>query len=201
MSAALLRKLRDAGVLEAGRVPAHELLARPATCVVANGADNTPLARADSELVARYPQDIARGLKLAMQAVGANKAAIALLPTATAARTAMAETIAEDGRLKFCTTEIPVGDSYPAGDARILAATAAGNPLPSGGAPPDLGIAVLKVRTLLAIAEADRGQPATHELVTIAGAVKRPVTLWAPIGLAIGKLVEAAGGLMPSALD
>ncbi len=194
MGPGLLAKLQDAGV-RAGREPAHVLLSTPAEVLVADGTDTAPLSRADRELVARYPQDVARGLKLAMQATGARRAAIALAPEASEASSALAREIAADGFLKFHVTDLAIDGQYPAGDATHLAALAADRPVPSGGSPEDVGAHVLAVRTLLAIAEADRGQPQTHQLVSLMGEVNRPVTVWVPYGLPLALIVAAAGGL------
>jgi Na+-translocating ferredoxin:NAD+ oxidoreductase RnfC subunit len=38
-------------------------------------------------------------------------------------------------------------------------------------------------------------QPVTHKYLTVAGAVLRPVTVRAPIGISIGEVIEAAGGI------
>ena len=198
MGTGLLAKLQDAGV-RAGREPAHVLLSTPAELMIVDGTDTAPLSRADRELVARYPQDVARGLKLAMQATGARRAVLALAPEAREASGALAREISADGFLKFHVTDLKIASHYPAGGATHLAALATERPVPSGGTPEDVGAHVLSVRTLLAIAEADRGQPQTHQLVSIMGEVNRPVTVWVPYGLPLMRLVAAAGGIRGAA--
>ena len=50
---------------------------------------------------------------------------------------------------------------------------------------------VANVETLMNIG---LDQPVTHKYLTVAGAVRNPVTLRVPVGISIGEVIEAAGG-------
>ena len=86
---------------------------------------------------------------------------------------------------------VPLPDVYPAGDEFILVHMVTGRVIPPGGLPKDVDVAVSNVETLMNIG-LDR--PVTHKYLTVAGAVKTPVTLRVPIGVSIGEVIEAAGG-------
>jgi Na+-translocating ferredoxin:NAD+ oxidoreductase RnfC subunit len=58
-----------------------------------------------------------------------------------------------------------------------------------------VGVVVNNVETLVNIAAAAAGQPVTRKTLTIAGAVRRPLTLTLPIGTAFRDAIELAGGL------
>jgi Na+-translocating ferredoxin:NAD+ oxidoreductase RnfC subunit len=51
------------------------------------------------------------------------------------------------------------------------------------------------VQTLFNIARAEKGAAVTHRLLTVAGAVARPVTLWVPLGTSIRDVLAWAGGV------
>jgi Na+-translocating ferredoxin:NAD+ oxidoreductase RnfC subunit len=50
---------------------------------------------------------------------------------------------------------------------------------------------------LFNISRAAEGAPVTHRLLSVVGAVARPVTLWVPLGTAIGDVLDWAGGVLP----
>jgi Na+-translocating ferredoxin:NAD+ oxidoreductase RnfC subunit len=53
---------------------------------------------------------------------------------------------------------------------------------------------VSNVETLLNVARAADGKPVTRKFVSINGAVKKPSSFWAPIGITFRELIEHAGG-------
>ena len=72
---------------------------------------------------------------------------------------------------------LPLRDTYPAGDEFLLVYDAIGRVIPPGGLPKDVGAVVANVETLVNIG-LDR--PVTHKYLTVAGAVRTPVTLRVP---------------------
>jgi Na+-translocating ferredoxin:NAD+ oxidoreductase RnfC subunit len=89
----------------------------------------------------------------------------------------------------------PLSDTYPAGDEFILVHDVTGRVIPPGGLPRDVGALVVNVETLVNVG---RSRPVTHKYLTVAGAVKEPVTLRVPVGMAIGEVIAAAGGTSES---
>ena len=102
---------------------------------------------------------------------------------------------AASAAVKGTKVELYLSDSfYPAGDEQNLVFSITGKTVPTGGIPLDVGCVVSNVSTVLNIAHAMEGTPVTDKLVTVGGAVARPVTVSAPIGTPLSKLLDAAGG-------
>jgi Na+-translocating ferredoxin:NAD+ oxidoreductase RnfC subunit len=58
-----------------------------------------------------------------------------------------------------------------------------------------VGVVVNNVETFVNVAAAEGGRPVTHKMLTIAGAVRTPVTLQVPIGTSYRDCIAMAGGL------
>jgi len=86
-----------------------------------------------------------------------------------------------------------LGDYYPAGDEYDLVHEVTGRLIPPAGIPIQVGVVVNNVETLVNIAAAAAGKPVLHKTLTVAGAVREPVTLHVPIGTSFRACLEAAG--------
>ena len=73
-----------------------------------------------------------------------------------------------------------------------------GRLIPPGGIPINVGVVVTNVETLANIARAADGKPVTHKTLTVAGAVRNPITITVPIGVSYRDCIEAAGGATTS---
>lgn len=183
---ALLDKVRDAGLLEAETgEPVHLLLGRSAELVVADGTAAEPLVRVETQLLIHHAEEVILGLKLAMQATGAKKGAVAVKRSDREAIQALNRAIASDGFAKFHVQIHELPSFYPAGDARTLVGLLEADPEST---------VLLNAMTLYQMAGAHRGQKVDRRLVTVTGAVKNPKTLWTPLGAPFESLIEAAGG-------
>ena len=60
--------------------------------------------------------------------------------------------------------------------------------------PLDVGCVVNNVETLYNIYKAGEDIPVIKTFMTITGAVKKPVTIWVPIGMRVVDALELAGG-------
>ena len=67
-----------------------------------------------------------------------------------------------------------------------------------GALPISVGVVVCNVESVYNIWRATKGHAVTHKYVTVAGEVKKPVTLLVPIGTKISQLISAAGGVTVS---
>jgi Na+-translocating ferredoxin:NAD+ oxidoreductase RnfC subunit len=84
---------------------------------------------------------------------------------------------------------------YPAGDEQQLVHDVTGRVVPEGGIPLQVGAVVDNVVTLAQVTDAVRHRrPVTRRPLTVAGAVRRTVTLELPIGTPMRLAVELAGG-------
>jgi len=188
----IVAKVRDAGVVGAGGAgfPTHVKLAAKVDTVIANGAECEPLLHADQHLLARYPEVIVHGLRLAMQATGAERGVVALKGEYKQAVAALERVLRGDENISLHL----LGSYYPAGDEFVLVHDVLGRMVPEGGIPLEVGVVVNNVGTLFNVAHAAQGVAVTHRYLTVTGEVKNPATLRVPVGTAFGQVVKWAGG-------
>jgi len=187
----LIEKIRLAGVVGAGGggFPAHVKLSAKADTVIANGAECEPLMHKDAAVMETMAADVVRGMELCMVATGASDGVIGIKAKKKGAVKAIEAACAG--------TSVRVhllGDFYPAGDEYDLVYSVTGRLIPPGGIPIHVGVVVTNVETLVNIAAAADGKPVTHKTLTVAGAVRTPVTLTVPIGVSFRECIAAAGG-------
>ncbi|MDR3353733.1 MAG: SLBB domain-containing protein [Synergistaceae bacterium] len=189
----IVEKIRDAGVIGAGGAgfPTHVKIAsaRP-EYVIANGAECEPLLRVDRQVMEFHADDVVEGLRLVMNHTGATRGVIALKEHYKSAIAALEGIAAKKG-----VTLHLMKSFYPAGDEQQLVHDITGRVVPTGGIPLDTGAVVLNVSTLTNVAAAAGDIPVTEKYVTVTGAVRRPATFRAPVGISMKRLVEEAGGV------
>jgi Na+-translocating ferredoxin:NAD+ oxidoreductase RnfC subunit len=187
----LAHQIRSAGVVGAGGAgfPAHVKAESSVDTVIGNGAECEPLLHKDFEIMVRYPSEVVDGLRLLMGATGARQGMIGIKEKNVAAISAI-EAVAGGPK-------IPVhrlGDFYPSGDEYILVYEATKRLIPPQGIPLNVGVVVNNVETLLNISRAAKGIPVTEKWITVTGAVKKPVSFPAPIGMSFADALRVAGG-------
>ncbi|HSP63919.1 MAG TPA: 4Fe-4S dicluster domain-containing protein [Pyrinomonadaceae bacterium] len=184
-------RIRAAGVVGAGGAgfPAHVKASASVEFVIANGAECEPLLHKDFELMVHYPQRVVDGVKLLMQATGAQTGIIGVKEKNKTAIEALTGAI-DDQRIRLHT----LGDFYPSGDEYILVYEATGRLIPPQGLPLDVGIVVNNVETLYNISAAAEGTPVIEKFITVSGAVNNPITFVAPVGLSYRDAIAIAGG-------
>lgn len=189
--------IREAGVVGAGGAgfPAHIKAGSKAEIVLANGAECEPLLRVDKHMMKYYPEKIVRGLKAIVEAVGAREGVLCVKGKNKEAIQALEGAIRNENKLRLHVLE----NYYPAGDEQQIVYEVTGRVVPTGGIPLDVGAVVSNVTTLMNISNALDGIPVTDRYVTVAGEVKAPVTLKAPVGTPVQALIAAAGG--PDSMD
>jgi Na+-translocating ferredoxin:NAD+ oxidoreductase RnfC subunit len=182
-----LARIEDHGVVGAGGggFPTAAKLAARVPTVVVNGAECEPLLHKDKELMHHLAGPMLRGLEAVMAIVGADQGIVGVKDKYTAVQEALAPQLPANVRI------LPLRDAYPAGDEFLLVYDAVGRVIPPGGLPKDVGCAVVNVETLVNVG---LDAPVTRKYLTVAGAVRSPVTLRVPIGTRIGDLIDAAGG-------
>jgi len=189
----LVEAVRAAGVVGAGGAgfPTHVKLAAKVDTVIANGVECDPLLQCDQRLMESRAGEMVRGVQLAMEATGASRGILALKEEYGAACAALQRAIGSRSSLSVLQME----SRYPAGDEFVLVYEATGRLVPETGLPLHVGCLVQNVQTLFNIARATKGAAVTHRLLTVAGAVARPVTLWAPLGTPLRDVLAWAGGV------
>jgi Na+-translocating ferredoxin:NAD+ oxidoreductase RnfC subunit len=188
----LLEQVKAAGVVGAGGggFPTHVKLAARADTVIANGAECEPLLHKDAAVMEHWGAAVVTGVQLCLEAVGARDGVVAVKAKNRHAVEAM------QSACKGTSVRVELlGDYYPAGDEYDLVHEVTGRLIPPAGIPLQVGVVVCNVETLANIAAAAQGKPVTHKTLTLAGAVKRPVTLTVPVGTSYRQAIAAAGGL------
>ncbi len=187
----LIDQVRQAGVVGAGGggFPSHVKLGAKAEIIIANGAECEPLLHKDAAVMEHYAKDVVRGVQLSMEATGAREGVIGIKAKKKGAVEAcQAACKGTNVRVEL------LGDFYPAGDEYDLVYTVTGKLIPPGGLAIHVGAVVANVETLANISHATSGRPVTHKTITIAGAVREPVSLTVPIGISYRECIAAAGG-------
>lgn len=187
----LAEKLKEMGVVGAGGAgfPTHVKARSNVEFVLANGAECEPLLHKDFEIMRHFPDDIVAGHKLMTEATNAREAAFGIKEKNKEAVQAI-EPLATRAGIRM----VYLGDFYPSGDEYELVYTATGRLIPAGGIPLNVGCVVNNVETLFNVHRASKGEPVTRKFVSIAGAVKKPCSFWAPVGISLRELIEVAGG-------
>jgi Na+-translocating ferredoxin:NAD+ oxidoreductase RnfC subunit len=181
------RRVDELGIVGAGGggYPTAVKLQAKVPTVIVNAAECEPLLHKDKELLHHHAATMLRGLDIVMQAVSARQGVMGIKEKYKDIIAALETQVPKNVRLH------PLMDCYPAGDEFILVYDVTGRVIPPGGLPRDAGCLVMNVETLVNVG-ADR--PVTHKYLTVAGAVRTPVTLRVPVGTPIRTAIEAAGG-------
>lgn len=181
---------RAAGVIGAGGGGfslADKLLARPYRTLIVNAAQSEPLICKDWAALAHYGDCVLAGAQLLSEALGLTKVFVATREEFSAA---LPELAASARRYKATVARLP--DLYPLGYEKILKRELLALPIDSAGADEVLVINAETLRNLSWAALRQRSL--TTKLVTIAGAVKCPLSLEVPIGTSFDACLAHAGG-------
>jgi Na+-translocating ferredoxin:NAD+ oxidoreductase RnfC subunit len=187
----LSEQIRAAGVVGAGGAgfPAHIKAASAVDTVIANGAECEPLLNKDFEIMVRHAPEVVEGVRLLMGSTGASRGIVGIKDKNVQAIAAVSDVAGSPA-----VSVHRLGDFYPSGDEYILVYEATQRLIPPQGIPLNVGVVVSNVETLLNVALAARGIPVTRKWITVTGAVRRPVTFAAPVGMTFADALAVAGG-------
>ena len=186
-------KLRNAGVAGAGGAgfPAYAKLSDAADTIILNCAECEPLLKLHRQVLAEYAYEILSALETVREATGAKNVIIALKETYKDAINAVNSVL--DKFNNFSMSYLP--EMYPAGDEVVTIYETTGRIVPPGKLPITVGVSVFNVETMLNMYNAITSDtPVTHSYVTITGAVNKPTTVKAPLGMSFKELIKVAGG-------
>ena len=194
--------VRQAGIVGMGgagfptRVKIEPNPRLPKEIMIINGCECEPCITCDYRIMLEWTNQIIAGIKLARKASGCSEVFIGIeddKPKAIEAISAALEQSADTSRIKV----VPVKTKYPQGGERQLIKAILKKDVPTGGIPPMIGVLVLNIATVAAIAEAVICDSAlTHRVVTVTGrAIANPSNCYAPIGTPVAELIEFCGGV------
>ena len=197
----ILQAIQDSGMVGLGGAafPSHAKLAVPEGTkihtLVVNGCECEPYLTCDHRLMLEYPADLLDGIRLAMKAVGADRAVIGVEDNKMDAVAAIAEAIRNDPR-GDCDIEVQaVETKYPQGAEKMLVKSLLGIEVPAGGLPMHVGVVVNNVGTLALLGSLiPEGRGLTERVVTVTGpGIRKPGDYWVPIGTPMRTVLEWAG--------
>lgn len=187
----IVSKVRDAGVVGAGGAgfPTHVKIDSSVEIVLANGAECEPLLHCNQELMIREAERILEGLVWVQKATGAKRSVVCLKRKYEYAIEAFKRSGAGQDVELFL-----LEDFYPVGDEFTLVYEVTERMVPEAGIPLKVGVVVSNVESLYNIANAMEGVPVTQRMLTVAGAVHRPLSLRVPLGMSVGECIAVSGG-------
>lgn len=194
--------VRQAGIVGMGgagfptRVKIEPNPRLPKEILIINGCECEPYITCDYRIMLEWANQIVVGIKLARKASGCSRVIIGIednKPEAIEAMNQALKSFANSDGIRV----VPVRTKYPQGGERQLIKAILKKDVPTGGIPPMIGVVVLNVATVTAIAEAVISDlPLTHRVVTVTGeAIARPGNYYVPIGISVEDLIEFCGGV------
>ena len=199
--------VRQAGIVGMGgagfptRVKIEPNPRLPKETLIINGCECCPYITCDYRIMLEWTNQIIAGIKLARRASGCSRVLVGIednKPKAIEAMNAALDPYANSDGIKV----VPVKTKYPQGGERQLIKAILKKDVPTGGIPPMIGVVVLNVATVAAIAEAViDDSPLTHRVVTVTGeGIANPGNFYVPVGTPVSELIEFCGGLTEEAV-
>ena len=182
-------KVFEAGIIGAGGAgfPTHIKLDEGMDYLVINGAECEPLIYTDYEIMTHFGQEIATIIKEMLSILKIKKAVWGI-------KSKHQELIEKLNTITSLDDQIeirPLDNIYPAGDELTLIYKCTGIIIPKGQLPSSKKVIELNVETLYNIYECIyHNHPVTDKYITLAGAVKEPKVIKAPIGTPFKELLK-----------
>ncbi len=168
----------------------------PKHTMIVNGCECEPYVTCDYRIMLEWPNQIITGIRLAQKASGCSRVLFAIEDNKLEAIEVIRSRL--DARQDSGDMEVvPVRTKYPQGGERQLIKAILNRNVPTGGIPPMIGVLVLNVATVAAVAEAVIcDQPLMRRVVTVTGeAIANPGNYYVNIGTAVDELIEFCGGV------
>ncbi len=198
----IVNMVKDAGIVGMGGAtfPTHVKLKPPSKIdtIIVNGAECEPYITSDHRLMLEHPKCILTGIKATMKAVGAENALVGIESNKPDAIAKLKEIFAEEENINV----VPVKAKYPQGSEKQMINALTGRQVPSGGLPSDIGVVVLNIDTVWAMADViNKGLPLIYRVVTLSGgAVSQPKNYMVRLGTPVQEIIDAAGGFVEEPL-
>ncbi|MGF1645046.1 MAG: electron transport complex subunit RsxC [Thiotrichales bacterium] len=159
--------------------------------LVVNGSECEPYLTCDHRVMLERPDDLLRGVRLALRATGAKRAIIGIEDNKRDAADALWARLSPEDPITVQLVE----SKYPQGSERMLLKSLLGVEIPVGGFPADVGVVVNNVGTLAEVGRLlPRGEGLIERVVTVTGtAVAKPGNYIIPIGTPVGYVLETLG--------
>lgn len=159
--------------------------------LVLNGAECEPYITSDTRTMIDEAEYIKEGVSLILSCSKIKSVYIGIEKNKAECILKLSEVFSSDERV----TVLPLPDKYPQGAEKILIYNTAGRIVPEGGLPSDVGVLVMNVTTVAALAKyAKTGMPLVEKCITVDGsAISSPKNVIAPIGTPILNILSEVG--------
>ena len=189
----LVEIMKKNGVAGAGGAgfPSYAKLDKRADTIILNCAECEPLLKLHRQVLEKYAFEICSTLNEIAEAVEADRIIIAVKAAYKGAVDAVKANLGQFPKISIGI----LPEVYPAGDEVVTIYETTGRVVAPGALPITVGVTVFNVETVYNVYKAIHNEePVVSKYITIAGEVKNPVTLKAPLGITYGELIALAGG-------
>ncbi len=185
--------LKEKGIAGAGGAgfPTYAKLDKRANTIILNCAECEPLLKVHRQLLQKYAYEIMSTLDVIAETVEATKVIIAVKEAYTKTVEAVKSFLEIYPRIELRQMK----EVYPLGDEVVLIYETLGKVVPPGGLPIEVGVTVFNVETIYNVyCSLNKQEPVISKYLTVAGAVKNPLTVKVPIGISVEEAIKLAGG-------
>lgn len=190
----LANLLRENGVVGAGGAgfPSYAKLNSKADTIILNCAECEPVLKLHRQVLEKYAFEVVSAFSEIAEAVGAEKAIIAVKKSYKGAVEAVKAVLKDFNKIEI--KYLP--EVYPSGDEVFTTYETTGRVVPPGNIPISVGVTLFNVETVYNIYQAiHNNKPVTHKFITVAGEVKNPKTVYVPLGMTFKDVIDLAGGI------
>lgn len=195
----IIRRCLESGIVGLGGAtfPSHVKLTVPSgkkcDLLIINGVECEPFLTSDHRLMLEKGDEILVGVTILMKALKVDYAQIGIENNKTDAIEHLKKLATGYNGISVHALKV----KYPQGAEKQLIKALINREVPSGHLPIDVGVVVHNVGTAFAVYEAvQKNKPLFERVVTITGkSLPNPGNYFVRTGTAIGKLIEASGGL------
>ena len=162
--------------------------------IVLNGSECEPYITSDTRAMLDGAEWIYKGVLLFKKYLGVQNYIIGIEKNKPECIAKMKETFAGVDGVKVA----PLPSLYPQGAEKVLIYNTMKRVVPEGKLPADVGVLVVNVSSLLALAKyIETGMPLVSRVITVDGnAIREPKNVEAPIGTSVKELIDFAGGFV-----
>jgi Na+-translocating ferredoxin:NAD+ oxidoreductase subunit C len=194
----IIAAVQETGMVGLGGAgfPTHAKLKVPAESridtLLVNGCECEPYLTTDHRLMMEWVDDLLRGIKLALKAIGTDRAIIGIEDNKPDAAEALRAHIAQASLNNVAIELVPT--KYPQGAEKLLIKVLLDREVPSGGLPHQVGVVVQNIATLALLGRlVPKRQGLIERVITITGAASRPGNYLVPLGTPLRAVLDFAG--------
>lgn len=199
--ALLLQKVKEKGIVGlggAGFPTVVKLMGKEGVnldTILINACECEPYVNVDNRAILEQSARFIEGLSLLARVMNVTQIVIGIEDNKPEAQALLKKSLKSHGIIKL----IKVKTKYPQGGEKMLIKAALNREVPRGGLPLDVGVVVLNVNTVIAIANAVYfDKPILEKLVTVSGyGIMTPKNVSVKVGTPFSELIAFCGGMKP----